>query len=88
MYYNAAVNLIKAHVEAHADFTDEFIEEHASFPHGVNDDLVDSMTQFLNRYKLYGAEYREDNRTQFEKDLEKYKNKMLKGYSKPRKSYY
>lgn len=88
---NAVSGLVESgnvYLPKYADFTDEFIEEHASFPHGVNDDLVDSMTQFLNRYKFYGAEYREDNRTQFEKDLEKYKNKMLKGYSKPRKSYY
>ena len=64
-----------------ADFTDEFIEEHASFPNGVNDDLVDSMTQFLNKYKFYGAEYKEDNRTKFEKDLAAYKRKVLGGRS-------
>ena len=32
-------------------FTDEVIEECASFPHGANDDYVDSMTQALLRYR-------------------------------------
>ena len=32
-------------------FTDEVIEECAAFPHGANDDYVDSMTQALLRYR-------------------------------------
>ena len=72
----------------YADFTGEFIEEHAAFPNGVNDDLVDSCTQFLNKYKFFCADYAEDNRTRFEKDLEKYKNKVLRQSSKSRRRYY
>ena len=32
-------------------FSDEVIEECAAFPHGANDDYVDSMTQALLRYR-------------------------------------
>lgn len=71
-----------------ADFTSEFIEEHAAFPNGVNDDLVDSCTQFLDRYKFFGADYREDCRTQFEKDLQKYKNKVLRESSGRKRGFY
>ncbi len=78
---NAVTGIIESgnvYLPRYADFTSEFIEEHAAFPNGVNDDLVDSCTQFLDKYKFFGADYKEDNRTQFEKDLQKYKNKMLK----------
>ncbi len=88
---NAVSGLVESgnvYLPKFADFTDEFIEEHASFPHGVNDDLVDSMTQFLNRYKFYGADYTEDKRTQFEKDLEKFKNKRLSQNNRHGRSYY
>ena len=33
------------------DFADEVIEECASFPYGDNDDLVDSTTQALMRFR-------------------------------------
>ena len=71
----------------YADFTGEFVEEFASFPNGVHDDLVDACTQFINKFKFYQADYKEDTRTQFEKDLERYKGKMLNG-NKSRRSYY
>jgi phage terminase large subunit-like protein len=32
-------------------FADELVEEVASFPNGEHDDLVDSMTQALMRYR-------------------------------------
>lgn len=70
-----------------AEFTDEFIEEHAAFPNGINDDLVDAGTQFLNKYKFFGADCIEDNRTQLEKDLQRYKNKLLSG-GRTKRGYY
>lgn len=72
----------------YADFTAEFVEEFASFPSGAHDDLVDACTQFINKFKFYQADYKEDNRTQFEKDLERYRNKVLSGGNKSRKRYY
>lgn len=72
----------------YADFTQEFIEECASFPNGSHDDLVDAFTQFVNKFKFYQADYKEDNRTQFEKDLDKFRAKRLSGSNKARRSYY
>ena len=72
----------------YADFTAEFVEEFASFPSGAHDDLVDACTQFINKFKFYQADYKEDNRTQFDKDLERYRNKVLSGRNKSRKRYY
>ena len=88
---NAVTGIIESgnvHLPRFADFTSEFIEEHAAFPNGVNDDLVDSCTQFLNKYKFFGADYQEDKRTQFEKDLQKYKNKMLRNSGRVKRGYY
>lgn len=87
---NAVTSIVESgnvYLPRYADFTGEFIEEHAAFPNGVNDDLVDSFTQFLDKYKFFGADYVEDNRTQFEKDLERFRSKRLKG-STARKSYF
>lgn len=87
---NAVTGIIESgnvYLPQYADFTSEFIEEHAAFPNGVNDDLVDSCTQFLNKYKFFGADYKEDNRTQFEKDLQRYKNKVLHG-GRTKRGYY
>ena len=73
----------------YADFTGEFVEEFASFPNGAHDDLVDACTQFINKFKFYQADYKEDNRTQFEKDLDKFRATRLSGnYNKSRKRYY
>ena len=72
----------------YADFTGEFVEEFASFPNGAHDDLVDACTQFINKIKFYQADYKEDNRTQFEKDLDKFRAKRLSGSNKSRRSYY
>jgi len=36
------------------EFAQEVIEECAAFPHGDNDDLVDSMTQALMRFRQGG----------------------------------
>lgn len=87
---NAVTGIIESgnvYLPRYADFTSEFIEEHAAFPNGVNDDLVDSCTQFLNKYKFFGADYVEDDRNQFEKDLDRYRTQRLRG-SKARKSYF
>jgi len=89
---NAITGIVEGgnvYLPRYADFTDEFVEEHAAFPNGVNDDLVDSFTQFLDKYKFFVADYEEDNRTQFEKDLQKYKNKLLRASgNKLKRGYY
>ena len=88
---NAITGIVEGgnvYLPQYSDFTGEFVEEFASFPNGVHDDLVDACTQFINKFKFYQADYKEDNRTQFEKDLEKYRNKMLSGNNKSRKRYY
>ena len=72
----------------YADFTQEFVEEFASFPNGVHDDMVDACTQFINKFKFYQADYVEDNRTDFEKQLEDFRNRRLGGKNKSRRSYY
>ena len=88
---NAITGIVEGgnvYLPQYADFTGEFVEEFASFPNGVHDDLVDACTQFINKFKFYQADYKEDNRTQFEKDLQKYRDKMLSGGNKSRRSYY
>lgn len=88
---NAVTGFVEAgnvYLPEYADFTGDFVEELASFPNGVHDDLVDAFTQFVNHFKFRQADYQEDNRTQFEKDLEKYRDKMLSGKNKSRRSYY
>ena len=72
----------------YADFTQEFVEEFASFPNGVHDDMVDACTQFINKFKFYQADYVEDTRTDFEKQLEDFRNRRLGGKNKSRRSYY
>lgn len=77
---NAVTGIVESgnvYLPRYSDFTSAFVEEHAAFPNGVNDDLVDSFTQFIDKYKFYHADYKEDNRTQFEKDLQKYRAKVL-----------
>lgn len=88
---NAVTGIVESgnvYLPRYSDFTNEFVEEHASFPNGVNDDLVDSCTQFLNKYKFFGADFKEDNRTQFEKDLQNYKNKLLRNGGRTKRGYY
>ena len=88
---NAITGIVEAgnvYLPEYADFTGEFVEEFASFPNGVHDDLVDACTQFINKFKFYQADYEEDNKTQFEKDLEKFRAKRLGSSNKPRRSYY
>lgn len=88
---NAVTGIIESgnvYLPRYADFTGEFIEEHAAFPNGVNDDLVDSCTQFLDKYKFFGADYRKDNRTKFEKDLQRYKDRMLHSAGTRKRGYY
>lgn len=88
---NAITGIVEAgnvYLPEYADFTGEFVEEFASFPNGVHDDLVDACTQFINKFKFYQADYREDNRTQFEKELDKFRSKRLSGANKSRKRYY
>lgn len=61
-----------------SDFTGVFVEEFSSFPNGVNDDCVDACSQFLNKFKYFEAKSKEDDRSRFEKDMDKFKNKILK----------
>ena len=87
---NAITGIVEGgnvYLPRYSDFTGEFIDEFASFPNGVHDDLVDACTQFINHFKFRQADYVEDNRTQFDKDLERYKAKLLSG-NKTRKRYY
>ena len=82
---NAVTGIVEAgnvFLPRFSPFTDEFIEEFASFPNGVHDDLVDACTQFLNKYATYNAKYVEDNRSQFERELDRYKAKVLRGNNK------
>ena len=88
---NAITGIVEAgnvYLPEYADFTSEFVEEFASFPNGVHDDLVDACTQFINKFKFYQADYKEDNRTQFEKELDAFRNRRLNGNNKQRKRYY
>lgn len=88
---NAITGIVEAgnvYLPEYADFTSEFVEEFASFPNGVHDDLVDACTQFINKFKFYQADYVADNRSEFEKELEKFKNRRLSGKNKARRSYY
>ena len=87
---NAATGFVESgnvYLPRYADFTAEFIEELAAFPRGINDDLVDAFTQFINKYRYFDAEYKEDNRTQFEKDLQRFRNRMING-GKKRHGFY
>ena len=72
----------------YADYVGEFVEEFASFPNGAHDDMVDACTQFINHFKFRQADYVEDNRSEFEKELEKFRNKRLSGTNKRRRSFY
>ena len=88
---NAITGIVEGgnvYLPEYADFTGEFVEEFASFPNGAHDDVVDACTQFINKFKFYQADYVEDNRTQFEKELENFRNKRLSGKNKTRRSYY
>ena len=88
---NAITGIVESgnvYLPEYADFTGEFVEEFASFPNGVHDDLVDACTQFINKFKFYQADYVEDTRTQFEKDLDKFRANRLNGRNKSRRSYY
>ena len=88
---NAITGIVEGgnvYLPRYADFTNEFVEEFASFPNGVHDDMVDSCTQFINHFKFRQADYKEDNRTQFEKDLEAFKYKRLSNSNKPKRSYF
>jgi predicted phage terminase large subunit-like protein len=87
---NAITGIVEGgnvYLPEYADFTGEFVEEFASFPNGVHDDLVDACTQFINKFKFYQADYVNDTRTDFDKQLEAFRNKRLSG-NKSRKRYY
>ena len=85
---NAVTGIVESghvHLPKYAEFTPVFVEETASFPNGVNDDLVDAFTQFVNKYKFYGADSTENTKSSFEKQLERYKAQRLRG--ERRRSY-
>lgn len=89
---NAITGIVEGgnvYLPEYAEFTQAFIEEFASFPNGVHDDMVDACTQFINHFKFRQADYVEDNRSDFEKELEKFKNRRLSGgKSHSKRSYY
>ena len=89
---NAITGIVEGgnvYLPRYADFTQEFIEEFASFPSGAHDDMVDACTQFINFFKFRQADYVEDTRSDFEKELEKFKARRLSGKSnKSRRSYF
>ena len=88
---NAITGIVEGgnvYLPEYADFTGDFVEEFASFPNGVHDDMVDACTQFINKFKFYQADYVEDNRSQFEKELDKFRSKRLSGNNKTRRSFY
>ena len=87
---NAITGIVEAgnvYLPEYADFTSEFVEEFASFPNGVHDDLVDACTQFINKFKFYTADYIEDTRTDFDRQLDEFRKRRLNG-NKSRKRYY
>jgi predicted phage terminase large subunit-like protein len=84
---NAVTGTVEAgnvYLPRFASYTDEFIEELASFPSGVHDDLVDACTQFLSKYATFKAEYKGDDLTQEQKELKKFKAKAIRLASKRR----
>jgi predicted phage terminase large subunit-like protein len=89
---NAITGIVEGgnvYLPEYADFTSAFVEEFASFPNGVHDDMVDACTQFINHFKFRQADYVEDNRSDFEKELEKFKNRRLNGgKSHSKRSYF
>jgi predicted phage terminase large subunit-like protein len=89
---NAITGIVEAgnvYLPEYADFTQAFVEELASFPNGSHDDMVDACTQFINHFKFRQADYVEDNRSDFEVQLEKFRNKRLSGNnSRSRRSFY
>ena len=61
---NAVSGIVEAgnvYLPKYADFTDDFVEECASFPNGVNDDAVDAFTQMINQYKFTSPREKEMN---------------------------
>ena len=89
---NAITGIVEAgnvYLPEYADFTQAFVEEFASFPTGAHDDMVDACTQFINFFKFRQADYVEDTRSDFEKELEKFRNRRLSGKgNKSRRSYF
>ena len=86
---NAITGIVEGgnvYLPEYADFTGEFVEEFASFPNGAHDDLVDACTQFINKFKFFSADYVEDTRSDFDKQLEAFRKKRLS--NKSRRSYY
>ena len=86
---NAITGIVEGgnvYLPEYADFTGEFVEEFASFPNGAHDDLVDACTQFINKFKFFSADYTEDTRSDFDKQLEAFRKKRLS--NKSRRSYY
>lgn len=86
---NAITGIVEGgnvYLPEYADFTGEFVEEFASFPNGAHDDLVDACTQFINKFKFFSADYVEDTRSDFDRQLEQFRKKRLS--NKSRRSYY
>lgn len=89
---NAITGIVEAgnvYLPRYADFTQEFVEEFASFPNAAHDDLVDACTQFINHFKFRQADFVEDKWSDFEKELEKFRNRRLSGgKNNKRRSYF
>ena len=92
---NAVTGVIEAgnvYLPRYADFTQDFVDECAAFPNGVHDDMVDAFSQFLNKFKYFVANYKEDKRTTEQKELDELKTRTLrrarKGINGQRRSYF
>jgi predicted phage terminase large subunit-like protein len=71
-------------VPEEAPWVEAYISQHASFPNGKNDDMVDSTTQALNRL-IYNRSTRPPKE---EKTLiQKHKEKLYKQQKRKRRSY-
>ena len=54
---SGAIESGNVYLPRNAPFTGDFVEECSSFPLGKHDDQVDAMTQALNRFIYWAAEF-------------------------------
>lgn len=67
-----------------APWVEKFISQHASFPNGVNDDIVDSTTQALNRL-IYNKKTRPPEEEK--SAIQKHKEKLYRQQNRKKVSY-